>query len=230
MKTKILLLLMPFLINAQETTKTEIVNPKGKWYFGAELGLNTITSYTLNEPNKSFQGGVVAEYYTGRHWSLSTKIKYLETGVSFHLPYVYEEGGGGNFNIFSFNKPNYVFGEFNGQFKAAIISIPICIKWEYRIFKNLGGSLKFGYAVNFETKSNYTNYSQNLESNYPKNYCSTITGFGFNYFIKPKTAIYIDFETHRGGVKAKFPNYVKVNDQNTINQIVNFGIKHNFKK
>lgn len=56
---------------------------KKDWFFGAELGLNTITSFNLGEPNKSFQGGILAEYYMGNHWSLTGKIKYFETGVSF---------------------------------------------------------------------------------------------------------------------------------------------------
>ena len=72
---------IPLLINTQETAETVIVNPKGNWHFGGEMGSNTMTSFNLGESNKSFQGGVVAEYYTGRHWSVSGRIKYFETGV-----------------------------------------------------------------------------------------------------------------------------------------------------
>ncbi len=37
------LLLFPFLISAQ--SKNEIINPKGKWYFGAEIGKNKISHF-----------------------------------------------------------------------------------------------------------------------------------------------------------------------------------------
>ena len=79
MKKLIAILLAPFLMNGQETSKSEIINPEGKWFFSAEIGTNTITSYTLGEPNKSFQAGILAEFYTGRHWSLTGKVKYFET-------------------------------------------------------------------------------------------------------------------------------------------------------
>jgi hypothetical protein len=210
---------MPFLINAQETAKSEIVNPDGKWYFGAEMGLNTMASFKLGEPNKSFQGGVVAEYYTGRHWSLSGRIKYFETGVSFYKPNTHS---GGWFDLGS--------DEYSGVFKGAVISIPINIKWEFRIFKNFGGSLKLGYAQNFETKSNYTNYSANLKTDYSKSYGSSISGLGFNYFLNQKTAIYIDFERYFGGRKAKIPALIFDNDQYVMNNLINIGIKYNLKK
>lgn len=56
-------------------------NSKGKWYFGAEFGLNTITSLTNHE--NSIQGGILAEYYFSNRWSLSGRIKYFKTGVSY---------------------------------------------------------------------------------------------------------------------------------------------------
>lgn len=64
-------------------TVNETINPKDNLYIGTEIGLNTITSFSQGEQNHSFQAGVLAEYYTGRHWSFSARIKYFETGVSF---------------------------------------------------------------------------------------------------------------------------------------------------
>ena len=214
-----MILLFINAVNAQETSKSEIVNPVGKWFFGAEMGLNTITSFRLGEPNKSFQGGILAEYYTGRHWSLSGRIKYFETGVSFYKANTHS---GSWFDLGS--------DEYSGVFKGAVISIPLTIKWEFRIFKNFGGSLKLGYVHSFETKSNYYNYSENLKTDYPKDYGSSISGLGFNYFLSKKTAIYIDFETCFGGRKAKIPALIFDNDQYVMNNIINIGVKHNFKK
>jgi Outer membrane protein beta-barrel domain len=220
MKTKILLLLIPFLTNAQETTKTEIVNPKGKWYFGAELGLNTITSYTLNEPNKSFQGGVLAEYYTGRHWSLSGRIKYFETGVSFQRPNTHS---GGWFDL----GHDASFGSFNG----AVIAIPLNIKWEFTMHQNFRGYLKTGLVYNYETQSNY-NFSENINTNHAKDFGSFNTDIGFSYFLNQKMAVYIELENYTfGGRKASYQNLVLWDTvYYTENSHLNFGIKYNFKK
>lgn len=57
------------------------------------------------------------EYYTGRHWSLSARIKYFKTGVV--------------------NKVNSSIGIFNG----AVISMPLNIKWE------LNGNIEFGKTL-----------------------------------------------------------------------------------
>lgn len=210
---------IPFLINAQETAETAIFNPKGNWYFGAEMGLNTISSFKLGESNKSLQGGVLAEYYTGRHWSLGGRIKYFETGVSFYKP---DTHSGSWLDLGN--------DAYYGFFKGAVISIPVTLKWEFRIFKNFSGSLKLGYAHSFETKSTYTNYSENLKTDYPKNYGSSNSGLGFNYLMNNKTAIYVDFETYFGGRKAKIPAIIFDNDQHVMNNLINIGLKHNFKK
>jgi len=212
MRKLILLLLFPFLINAQ--SKNEIINPKGKWYFGAEIGTNTISSFSLGEPNQSFQGGVLAEYYFARHWSLSARIKYFETGVSF-----YDAGTNGSSGyIFSYSGRE----SYYGNFKGAEIAIPLNIKWEFRISENLGGSLKIGAAYTIETKSEYGSYSKDLPTNYPTRYESDNLGYGFNYFINKKMAFYLDFEYFIGNSKG-YGHYSE-------NKLTNIGTKYNFKK
>lgn len=220
MKKILLTLLLPFLATAQENTKSEIVNPKGNWFFGAEIGENTITSFNLGEPNKSFQGGVLTEYYTGRHWSLSGKIKYFETGVSFYRPSTHSSGW---FDL----GHDENFGTFNG----AVIAIPIAIKWEFRIRRNLRGYLKTGFAYNYETKSNY-NFSKNVNTNHAKDFGSYNSGIGFSYFINKKMAVYLDLENYTfGGRKAEYENFILWNTvYYTENSHLNFGIKYNFKK
>lgn len=219
MKKIFFIFLLSFLANAQETTKSEIVNPKGNWYFGIEMGLNTITSFNLGESGKSLQGGILAEYYFARHWSLSGRIKYFETGVSFYRP-----------NTHSGSWFDLGFDEYSGVFKGATIAVPITIKWEFRVHKNLGASLKLGYVHSFETKSSYNNYSENLKTDYPKEYGSSISGLGFNYFLNKKTAVYVDFETYFGGLKAKIPALIFNNNQYVTNNLINVGVKYTFKK
>jgi hypothetical protein len=212
------LVLLPFFTNAQDNP--EIVNPKGNWYFGAEIGLNTITSFDLGEPNKSFQGGVLAEYYTCRHWSLSGRIKYFETGVSFYRPNTHS---GSWFDLG--HDASY------GTFKGAVIAIPLNIKWEFRIHKNFRGYFKTGFVYNYETKNNY-NFSENVNTNHSKDFGSFNTGIGFSYFLNKKLAVYIDSESYSfGGQKASYQNLILWDTvYYTENSHLNFGIKYNFKK
>jgi Outer membrane protein beta-barrel domain len=219
-KKLLLLGLIPFLTYAQETAKPEIINPKGNWYFGAEMGLNTITSFDLGEPNKSFQGGVLAEYYTGRHWSLSGRIKYFETGVSFYRPNTHT---GGWFDL--------GHDSSLGTFSGAVIAIPLDIKWEFRMHENFRGYLKTGLVYNYETQSNY-NFSENVSTNHAKDFGSFNTGIGFSYFLNKKMAVYVDLESYSfGGQKASYQNLVLWDTvYYTENSHLNFGIKYNFKK
>ena len=80
MNKLLLLILIPFFLNAQEKKNSEIINPSGEWYFGAEIGPNIVKSYTLGERNTFLQGGILVEYYIGKHWSLTGRIKYFKIG------------------------------------------------------------------------------------------------------------------------------------------------------
>ena len=74
---------------AQEKTN---IDPSGKFYFGAEIVSNKITSLEI-ENKSSITAGLLAEYYFARHWSLSSGLKYYDTGVSYYKP-AYSVGGG----------------------------------------------------------------------------------------------------------------------------------------
>lgn len=81
MKYKILIIVILTLISDKIISQTNgIINPKGKWFFGAEIGLNAITSV---HPSKmtSIQGGFLTEYYFAKNWSVNGRVKYFETGV-----------------------------------------------------------------------------------------------------------------------------------------------------
>ena len=194
----------------------EIINPKGKLFFGLEMGTNKINSFSNGDSKTSFQGGVLAEYYFARHWSLSGRVKYFETGVSFNQP-----------NSILFGVP--LTYTSSGTFKGNVIAIPFNMKWEFRIYKNLGGNLKVGYAYNIETKSVYSNYSNNLSTKYPKQYGSFNSGAGLNYFINKKTALYLGVERYFGGTKGHAETILGKTSYEVENSLLSFGIKYNFE-
>ena len=210
------LFLIPIILYAQKTN----INPKGNWFFGAEIGKNRIVTLS-SDRNNTIQGGILAEYYFARHWSLSSKVKYFDTGVSIYIPEKPSSSGSfANFFLSSGTPPYY--GTFNGS----VVSVPIFIKWEFRLFKNLGASFKIGYAYNFETKSEYVDYSTSLKANYPKIGEGINSGFGINYFINKNMAFYYEIESYNGASKGKTP----LNTNTTQNSLSSFGIKYCFKK
>lgn len=206
-------------MNGQETTKSEIVNPDGKWFFGAEIGPNTITSYSSGEPNKSIQGGILAEFYTGRHWSLTGRVKYFKTGLSSFSPNTHT---GGWFDL--------GYDESLSKFEGKVITLPLNIKWEFRIWKNFSGNLNLGINYNFETESKYYYSNEDNYSKYnSKEYSSYNSGFGFNYFISNKMAVFINVEYYIGGVRGKTNSFLFVSPIYNTNTLLNFGFKYNFK-
>ena len=219
MKTIIttLLVIISMNIHSQKTN----INPKGKWFFGAEIGSNRIASYSSGEA-KTLQGGILAEYYFARHWSFSGKIKYFDTGVSFFIPST--PGTGGYFLSFE-GRP-----EYSGTFNGSVITVPVAIKWEFRVCQNLGANLKLGFVYNFEAKSEYTNYSENLKKVYPDSYEGSNAGFGFNYFVNKKTAIYIDVESFDGASKGTIGGFFGPITYTTQNVLMSIGFKYCFKK
>ncbi|MBC3757229.1 outer membrane beta-barrel protein [Hyunsoonleella sp. SJ7] len=216
MKTILMIICLSLFSGKVVSQTKEIVNPKGKWFFGVELGTNKINSSPQGESKTAFQGGFLAEYYFAKHWSLSGKIKYFETGVSF-----FQSGSSGLFG------PGTDL--YSGTFEGAVIAIPFSLKWEFRIYKNLGANLKMGYALNIETKSTYRNYSSNLSTDYTKQYGSLTPGVGLNYFINKKTALYFDVESFSGSNKGHAVNSFGRIGYNLKNVLMSFGIKHSFK-
>jgi len=212
----LVVILVSLLSNTIISQTNDIINPKGKWFFGTEIGLNTITSYTLGESKRSIQGGVLVEYYFAKHWSLYGRLKYFKTGLSF------DEGpSGGGF----FSSPRY-----SGIFNGMVLTIPVNVKWEFRIYKNLSGNLKLGYSYNMETKSEYVNYTSNLRTDYPKHYGAVNPGLGITYFVNKKMGIYIDFENYFGPKRGRAPALLSYGTKHLNNLLFNVGVKYTFKK
>jgi len=181
----------------------EIVNPKGKWFFGAEIGLNTITSIHPSKIN-SIQGGILAEYYFAKHWSVNSRIKYFKTGV--------------------LNKYDSAIGIFEG----AVISVPLNIIWEYRILNNFSGNLKLGIALNQELKSDYY-YPPNESTDYSKFYGTFNPGIGFNYYISKNTALFMNYEVYVLGNDRDDADLFDIVPNSPNNNLFNIGIKYNFE-
>lgn len=200
-------LLIPFFCISQQ---------KNDLFLGAEVGLNSIISYNLGEPNKSFQGGFVAEYYFGNHWSLLGKLKYFKTGVSF-----FKNGTNGTF----------LGSETRALiFKGSVLSLPITLNWNYKCFSKLRANFKVGLAYNFETKSKYE-LATNIDSNTPKSFGSFTGGFGLQYIANKKTILFIDVDTNLlGGFKGTDDGFLFPKSYYTNNNLLSIGIKHNFKK
>ena len=217
MRAALIIIVLSLLSNKIISQTNENVNPKGKWFFGVEMGPNIINSFSNGESKTSFQGGILTEYYFARHWSLSGRIKYFETGVSFFQSS--SDGG-----LIGTSRDLY-----SGTFNGAVIAIPFAIKWEFRIYKNLGANLKLGYAFNIETKSVYSNYSDNLSTDYPKQYGSANAGGGLNYFINKKIAVYLDIESYKGSSKGHAENILGKTSYEEENILINFGVKYSFK-
>ena len=200
-------------INCFSQTKIENTNPKGKLFFGVELGGGIVKSESTDI---SFQGGFLVEYYISNHWSISSKIKYFQTGVSFH-----QEGTSGLFGI------NERFGTFKGE----NIAIPLNIKWEFNVFQNLSGNLKIGMAYNNELKGTYSNYSDNIDTKlYKSKYFGSVFGLGINYFLSNKSALYLDFEIFGGTKKGVEARFFSSGDIYNSSALISIGYKYSFSK
>lgn len=212
----LIILMVIFSSGSFAQEKDSVINPKGRIYFGVEVGNNAIRSFEFNEPNNSFQGGLLAEYYFARHWSVSGRIKYYKIGASF------SEGSSLDFS----NKTTYDSGRFNGE----AILIPLDVKWEFRLYKNLAGFLKLGYALSIETQSEYSDYSPSITDNFSNHNHNFFAGYGLSYFINKKDAVFISVENFVGGNKGKQSGLNIFDDGRKYleNTFINVGYKRSF--
>ena len=213
MKKIIVLVMFPIWLMGQAKGVQQIVNPDGKWYFGAELGANDIRSYSYVVGKTSLQGGLSAEYYTGRHWSLSLRVKYFDTGISY-LKY-----------------DNYLInsdGNRIQRFDGSVICYPLNVKWEFRIMKNLCGFLKTGIAYNQEVRRNY-DFGED-RTDYRQTYYNYNNGMGFTYFISEHMAASIEVENYQLGGNKGNDGWLFVPVANMNNTLYNMGFKYHFNE
>ncbi len=199
-------------------------NLNDKWFFGAEIGYNRINSFELNDNKNSLQGGILAEYYIFKNWSVLAKVKFVKTGVSFFHP---EHTNGSGW--FSSQIP-----EYSGTFHGETITIPIYVKWNFILYKKLKSNLKIGVSYNIETNNSYSNYSSNLDtSNYETEYFGGNISVGLEYYLNNSSSIYLDFELQRGTSKGETFDYNLLSDNHNYiteeNMLFSVGYKFNLQ-
>lgn len=214
------LITLPYLFlffSTKTTAQTENVNPKGNWYFGVEAGTNEMASYSGGGYKNSYQAGVMAEYYFARHWSVYAKLKYFETGVSFYSP-----------NTHTGSWLDMGSPESSGTFKGAVIALPVDIKWEFRLYKNLSANFNLGASLNWETKNEYNGYSHNQSPDKSTIYPGIGAGYGLNYFFDKNLAAYMDVHGYSGSSKGTIEGFWGNSSQNAENVQLSVGVKYNF--
>jgi len=233
MKTQITIIIALFLQLIQSQNK-EISNAKGNLYFGANIGLNNIgesTTFILSETNytkKAFQGGIFAEYYFAKQWSLTSKISYFETGLNY---YYHSPGTSGSSGFGGFFNYGSASSTSSANFSGQVLASSLQIKWEFRLIKDFKGYLKVGVGYYIETHSNYKNYFGDVNNgNYPTTYAGGISGIGFTYFLNDKYSIFAETEYHAGSTKYNSgESWLGNGDRQASNQLLSLGIKYKFK-
>ena len=81
---KLIIFLFGISLHAQQAdkVKSHTVNPKHKWYFGAEIGRNQIKSNDFQN-NTLVNFGVTAEYYFHKYLSIQSKMQFYRTEVAY---------------------------------------------------------------------------------------------------------------------------------------------------
>lgn len=203
MKNIIIILLLILFGNRVNSQSNELSSLKNNWFFGLEIGTNKIISFQDSNSNESLQIGVLAEYYLSNQWSITGRVKYFKTGLSF-------------------TNNKY-------RFDGKVISVPINIKWEFRVFKNLKANLNLGLAFNQEIESKYS-YPMFENTDFSSFFTNLNSGIGFNYFISKRFAVYTNIEVYLWGNDRKDDeDLFFIVPQSTDNRLLNLGIKYNFK-
>jgi len=193
-----------------------------KWYFGAEIGHNTVTSFSYDEGKASVSIGAISEYYFNNHWSVQGRIKYMKTGVSF----VNEESDW-NFNWVK-NSQDLASYSYYNRFDGQNIVIPIDVKREFQIYKNLHGSIKMGPALSIETKSTY-HYGNVNHDTFSKVFVNMNLGYGFNYYLSKNYCVGLDFETYfLGDSKGTTDGFLWNKTHYATNSLFNLQLKYHF--
>lgn len=174
---------------------------KNKWFFGAEIGNNTITS--INSENKnSFHAGILSEYYFSDKWSLLGRLKYFKTGVS-------------NLNN-------------SAVFKGTVLSVPINLKYEYNIASKIKGNVIIGFAFNKEIKSTYY-YPPNENIDFTTFYGNFNTGLGWSFDISKNTNLFMNYEVYiLSKDKSNNDGFLQIIPNGPNNNLLNIGFKYNF--
>lgn len=213
------ILVMAFSVSslAQNTTSNS------KFLLGAEVGMNINQSDYLNySPKITLQGGVLGEYIFDKNFSLMGKIRYYESEVKFYSSEkIGETWVGGKYKAFD--------NEYNGK----MISIPIVLNYNFKIYKNFAGSLKIGPSFDTEIYSNYNYEDVRIDQDNSKFFVGLTWGFNLNYKT-PKVVYFVGLEqmfgANRGTIAGTdFDGRKQTMRHSMQNYFINTGVKFYIK-
>ncbi|EKB61441.1 outer membrane beta-barrel protein [Bergeyella zoohelcum] len=196
--------------------------PESKLLIGAETGININVSDYENDTKKvSLQGGLLAEYLLNKNFSLIGKVKYYQSEVIFTYSEIIGSGMFGNHY-------NFITSSYNGK----IISIPITFNYNFKIYKNISGSLRLGPSFNSEISSDY-NYPTSVNKDYSKFFVGISGGINLNYNTENKV-YFIGFEPMFGVARGKtsgqdLDGKNQTQRYNMENYLINVGMKFRIK-
>jgi len=143
-------------------------NPTKKWFVGTEIGYNSVLLNTKNY-KKSFEYGAFVEYYYLKNFSVTIRVKSYKKGYN--------------------ESPLYKTTQ------SDILSIPINLKWEFKLIHQLKVTASLGLA--FVTEKNYKYEEDSEYKDKIENTDTTLnSGMGINYFLSKKIGIFIYFENY----------------------------------
>lgn len=211
------------------SSQVENFNPKKNLYFGANIGLNQIDTKS-EKPKSGFQGGVFAEYYFAKQWSITGKISYFETGLDYYHFYPGYASSGGFGGFFGGGSPSRLY---SANFSSEVLATSLQIKWEFRLYNIFKGYWKTGIGLYLETHSKYENYIGDKNNGiYSSTFSSVLAGFGVTYFINDKYAIFAEIENHLGAAKFQSNdgwNFGGTGKRFASNHLIGVGVKYKFK-
>lgn len=188
-----------FLLLAIATINGQNNNQSEKWFLGIEVGSNPIKTSSLNYEKKASLG-FFSEYYYTKNFSVTLRIKKYQSGF-------------------------YEYTHVK-KIKSDILAMPINLKWEFTLIKNLHANVNLG--LTFITEMNIEYESTIIEPPTSKEATKTLnSGIGCTYFISNKLGIYLNYENNLGFGTAKSngkntPLFLYEKDSSHLN----FGIKY----
>lgn len=198
---------------AQNTTSNS------KFLLGAEVGMGISQSDYLNYSQKmTLQGGVLGEYIFDKNFSLMGKIRYYESEVKFSSS-----------EIIGRTKLGYKYETFYNHYNGKIISIPIVLNYNFKIYKNFSGSLKIGPTLDTEISRHYNYEDKRIDQDNSKFFVGLTFGANLNYKT-PRVVYFVGLEQIYGANRG---TYI-VDNQRKIrhpmrNYFINAGVKFPIK-
>lgn len=196
-----------------------------KWFMGAETGLNIVQSDYVNDNQPvSVQLGILSEYYLNNNFAIVGKLKYYQAKVNHTVTET-------SYNSSSLFNSSYTFN--NVSYSGNILTIPIGLKYEFRISKTLRGAVKICPSLNYEISSQY-DYPVGTKTDYNHFFVGLNPGAGLNYCVSESSILFVEAEPNFGASRGKttgldFNNQSQTHTYRIENIFINIGVKFKIK-